>query len=412
MNPHRRKFLLGTGAGGLLAVSGVPLLKGRVLNPCLAALPPELANHPLVREAWAGIDASQVWDCHVHVAGTGDSDSGIEIGPQLSSWLHPLQYVQRLFYMNAGCAHDAPGRVDQSYVERLRNLMDGFPAGAKLLLLAFDHFHDDAGRPRPERSAFFVPDAYARRLAAAQPERFEWAASIHPYRPDAVAALEAAAAAGARAIKWLPAAMNIDPASPRCDAFYAVAARLTLPLLVHCGEEKAVQGADTQHFGNPLRLRRALDHGVRVIVAHCASLGEDIDLDRGDHGPRVASFELFGRLMAEPRAAGLLHADISALTQRNRAGTPLRTVLEREDWHPRLLNGSDYPLPGILPLYSPALLAADGLLDAAAIEPLEAIRNHNPLLFDFVLKRQLRLNGRGLPAGVFETRRFFAKGSV
>jgi len=287
--------------------------------------------------------------------------------------------------------------------------MDGFPPGAKLLLLAFDWFHDDAGMPQPASSAFYVPDTYARRLVLQYPDAFEWAASIHPYRADAVAALEAAAVQGARAVKWLPAAMNIDPASARCEAFYAAAARLGMPLIVHCGEEKAVHGANTQQLGNPLRLRRPLDHGVRIVVAHCASAGEDVDLDRGSDGPVVPSFELFARLMDEPRYEKLLHADISALTQRNRAGTPLRTVLERREWHGRLLNGSDYPLPGILPLFSPSALAADGLLDPAAVLPLEAIREHNPLLFDFVLKRHLRVGGAGLSPAVFETRRFFVK---
>ena len=35
------------------------------------------------------------------------------------------------------------------------------------------------------------------------------------------------------------------------------------------------------------------------------------------------------------------------------------------------------------------------------------LRAHNPLLFDFVLKRSLRANGRAFAASVFETRRFF-----
>lgn len=405
----RRRQFIGLGVATLAGGVANAWARPRLWNPCRAALPPELARHSVVREAWDGIDSAQVWDSHVHLAGTGDSDSGIVVGPQLSSPLHPVQYVRRLFYMNAGCSHDAPGRVDASYVERMRNLMDGFPAGAKLLLLAFDWFHDDAGRPQPEKSAFFVPDGYARRLAAAHGEVFEWAASIHPYRADAVAALEAAAAQGARAVKWLPAAMNIDPASPRCDGFYAAAARLGLPMIIHCGEEKAVRGSNTQPYGNPLRLRRALDHGVRVIVAHCASAGEDVDLDRGAAGAMVPSFELFARLMDEPRYEKLLCADISALGQRNRAGTALRAVLARREWHGRLLNGSDYPLPGILPLVSPSALAADGLLDPAAVSPLEKIREHNPLLFDFVLKRHLRVNGAGFPASVFETRGFFVK---
>jgi len=51
-----------------------------------------------------------------------------------------------------------------------------------------------------------------------------------------------------------------------------------------------------------------------------------------------------------------------------------------------------------------------GLLDAAAGPVLSEIRTHNPLLFDFVLKRSLRRNGKGLAAGVFKTRRFFEGG--
>ena len=40
-----------------------------------------------------------------------------------------------------------------------------------------------------------------------------------------------------------------------------------------------------RRIGNPLRLRRALDAGVRVVVAHCASMGQDRDLDAGANGP-------------------------------------------------------------------------------------------------------------------------------
>jgi hypothetical protein len=83
-------------------------------------------------------------------------------------------------------------------------------------------------------------------------------------------------------------------------------------------------------------------------------------------------------------------------------------VLTRQDWHPRLLNGSDYPLPGVMPLVRPAGLARAGFLDPAAVPVLEAIRRYNPLLFDFVLKRQLRWKGQGFQPCVFETRRVFA----
>ena len=346
-----------------------------------------------------------MWDSHAHLVGTGDAGSGIYINPRMESVLNPGLYARRLFFLNGGCVHDVRGSVDRAYVERMHNLVDGLRPGVKLLLLAFERAHDEQGRPNLEETAFYVPDAYVRDVARAHPQYFEWAASIHPYRADAVEALEKASADGARAVKWLPAAMGIDPASPKCDRFYAAMARLEMPLISHAGLERAVFGHDLQDAGNPLRLRRALDAGVRVVVAHCASMGEDEDLDRG--GARTDSFELFARMMGERRYEKHLFGDISAMTQRNRAGPALARVLEEEAWHPRLLNGSDYPLPGVMPIFSVDYLINVGLLDKESAPILSEIRQHNPLLFDFVLKRRLRSGGKALATSVFETRPFF-----
>jgi mannonate dehydratase len=222
-----------------------------------------------------------------------------------------------------------------------------------------------------------------------------------------VEALEQAKADNARAVKWLPASMGIDPASPLCDRFYEAAARLKMPVITHAGEERAVIGTDIQEYGNPLRLRRALDAGVRVVVAHCASMGEDRDTDKGPHGPMVSSFELFARLFDTEKYTQHLFGDIAAMPQTNRAAPALARVLEREDWHPRLLNGSDYPLPGLMPIFSVKYLVSLGLVQESAVELLTYIREFNPLLFDFVLKRHLRSNGKGFSNSVFETRKFF-----
>lgn len=407
----RRRFVFGAlavGAFGSLAVARNYLAEG-LFNPCLASLPPELADHALVRGAWEGIRADKVWDCHTHIAGVGDGGSGIVVHPHMDRLYHPLQYAQKVAYMNAGCAHDADGNVDTVYVERMRNLLEGMPAGYKLMLLAFDWFYDENGKADPGRSTFHVPNAYTQKIAQTWPDRFEWMASVHPYREDAVAALEAAAKSGARGVKWLPAAQGMDPASKRCLPFYDALARLKLPLLVHCGEEKAVHGGNTQHYGNPLHMRIALERGVRVIVAHCASLGDDIDIDRGAAGPRVPSFALFARLMDDAQYRGQVFGDISAVTQVNRGGDVLRTLLEKQEWHDRLLHGSDYPLPGVMPLYSTDLMISLGLLPAAHRETLVAIRRHNPLLYDFVLKRHLASGGRRFSADVFETAKFFSR---
>jgi predicted TIM-barrel fold metal-dependent hydrolase len=377
-------------------------------NPCRVGLPFTLARHELVRSAWAGLEPERVWDAHTHLAGTGDSSSGIFVNPKMSSLLHPGHYARRLFFMNAGCAYDLPGEsIDRAYLRRMLNLMSGMRRGVKLLLFAFERAYGEDGKRRDEHTSLYVPDGYAREVARENPRYFEWVASIHPYRPDAVAALEQAKRDGARAVKWLPGAMGMDPGSPLCDRFYEAAARLKMPIISHAGLERAVPGTDTQDYGNPLRLRRALDAGVRVVVAHCASMGQDRDLDKGANGPYVDSFQLFARLLEDRKYEKHLFGDLSAMTQVRRAVPALAKVIEREEWHPRLLNGSDYPLPGIMPIFSVDYLVSLGLLQESAAQVLKDIRIFNPLLFDFVLKRNLRSNGKALAKSVFETRSFF-----
>jgi uncharacterized protein len=405
---NRRVLLAGAAValGGLAAAAWRLWPREGFWNPCRAALPPRLAAHPLVTEAWEGIDPAAMWDAHAHLVGTGDSGSGIYVNPRMESLLDPGQYGRRLFFLSAGCAHDAPGNVDRAYVERMRNLVDGLRPGAKLLLFAFERAYHENGAPDLERTTFHVPDDYARDIARGYPAYFEWAASIHPYRRDCVEQLEKARREGARAVKWLPSAMGIDPASARCDLFYDKMRDLNLPLISHAGEERAALGREAHDFGNPLRLRRALDAGVRVVVAHCASLGQDRDLDRG--GSSVESFSLFERMMGESRYGERLFGDISAMTQVSRAGPNLARVIERTEWHARLLNGSDYPLPGVMPIFSVDYLVSLGLIAEKAAPVLKEIRLHNPLLFDFVLKRHLRSGGKALSARLFETRKFFA----
>lgn len=378
-----------------------------LLNPCLGPLPADIARDECLQSIWEGLDAAQVWDSHAHLIGVGDGDSGVRLHRDMTNPLKPLTYLQRAFFLNASCSHGGEG-VDERFVQRLLALHEAFPRGYKTVLLAFDDAYDEHGRRRGELSAFVTPNAYAQRLAADHPQRLEWIASIHPYREDCVEELDQAVANGARAIKWLPPAQGMDPASPLCDRFYDALARHGLPLLSHAGGERAVHGSNRADYGNPLRLRRPLDRGVRAIVAHCASMGRYVDTDRGAKGPTRTSFDLFARMMDEPAYEGLLMADISALTQINRAGIPLRTVIERDDWHPRLLNGTDYPLPGVMPLFSLHKLAADGYLEEGDIPLLITVRRHNPLLFDIALKRRLRWQGKAISKQVFESRRHLA----
>ncbi|MGQ3053226.1 MAG: amidohydrolase family protein [Roseateles sp.] len=403
----RRHLLCCGAAAGLFTALAGPSRAG-LLNPCRSGIPDAL--RPLVERTFDGLDASQLWDVHTHLLGTGDSGSGCTVNAQLSQWWHPVEVLRKRFILNAACVPaDAPS-VDRAYVERLQALAEDFPVGARWMLFAFDHACDSAGRPVAAHTTFHVPNAYAAGVAAACPQRFAWVASIHPHRPDALARLDEALAQGAVALKWLPSAMNIDLRHPRLRPFYERLAAARLPVIVHCGEERAVPGAGRDELGNPLHVRAALAQGVRVVVAHCASLGNALDLDL--KRPREASaFALFARLMDEDWG-GRLMGDISVTLQTNRKPEVARTLFTREDWHPRLLHGSDYPLPGIPAAVRLTALVKAGLLDAADAPQLDTLREYNPLLFDLALKRLTRWRGARLSPAVFATRLHFQRPAV
>ena len=248
---RRRRFLAALGGLGLAGCQGWPGL----LNPCRpAGLPAPLADHELIQQVFAGLRPDYLWDGHVHLLGLGDSGPGVWINPALRKLARPVQHAQFRFYLNASCVTQEQvkqGRADQGFLERLLALKRAFPAASRFMLLAFDYSYDETGRRRPDLSAFYVSNDYAARLHRAHPQHFEWIASIHPYREDAVEALHRAVRAGARAVKWLPPAMGINPGDKLCDPFYEALARVDIPLLIHAGDEHAVRGSDSKILATP-----------------------------------------------------------------------------------------------------------------------------------------------------------------
>lgn len=401
---NRRQFLQTLGAIGITGLSYKAYQHwpdSGLTNPCLSGLPEHLVNHPLMSQVWQGLNSNNIWDSHVHLVGTGDSNSGIWFNPNMDSALHPVLKLQKHFYMNGACADS--DHVDTSVVERMLTLHKDLPTGFKSMLFAFDWARDENGEIQKDHAIFHIPNDYAASIAQKHNSAFEWVASIHPYRQDAVDALDQVKAQGAKAIKWLPSSMGIDPASPKCDAFYKKAAAINMPIITHGGQEKAVEGGDQAH-GNPLRVRRALDNGLRVVLAHCATAGEDEDYD--NQNKPVSSLDLFARLMDDTNYQDLLVGEISALTLINHSWA-IPTILAHDDWHNRLLNGSDYPLPGIFAYINTRQLSHAGYLTTAEADFLTQLKPYNALLFDFALKRLLRYHGQGLPNAVFETRSFF-----
>jgi len=344
---------------------------------------------------------------HVHVLGEGPRDGDPWVNPRLQSIAHPFSYTHFALMANAACIGDDPRNWSRQYQDRLVALGDEFPAGARFLLLAIDGYRDEHGQLDRGRTVFLVPNDYVAGIARARPDRFLWAASVHPYREDAAERLRDAAAQGASAVKWIPYFMGIDPANPRCRPFYRELARLRLPLITHGGWEHALVDGGNQDLGNPLRLRPALEEGATVIIAHCAMQGDFADLDDARAGATKPSFDLFARLFDAPEFRKQLYGDISSVVLGGRQPGALARLLSTPEWQPRLLNGSDYPGPGIVAVMSVKDLVDEDVLAAKDAERLGHIQQHNPLLFDFYLKRCLAWKGQRWPASVYEPGRVF-----
>ena len=358
-------------------------------------------SRDLLNRALEGIDSKQLLDYHTHVAGIGTGGTGNFVHPHMSSWLHPIKRLTFSVYLSASGISNIEN-ADREALLRLTDLIDNDTSDGKHLLLPFDKNYNTDGTANLQKTQFYVPNEYVFAAAEEFPDKFIPGISVHPYRADAVDELERWAARKARVVKWLPNAMGIDPSDPRCDAFYEKMRQLDLILLAHAGREEAVDAEEDQRLGNPLLLRRALDRGVKVIIAHCAGLGLSEDLDSPARG-MIPNFDLFMRLMGEKKYEGLLFADISAVTQHNRLGPALAALLERSDLHHRLVNGSDYPLPAINIVIRTKSLLEAGYITQIEREQLNEIYHFNPLLFDFVLKRTIKAPGtdKGFSASVF-----------
>ena len=245
----------------------------------------------------------------------------------------------------------------------------------------------------PESSTFFVSNNYVLELSQKYPDVFIPVGSIHPYRKDALKELHRIGKAGIRFIKWLPNSQNINPSSPKAQAFFDIMKKYEMTLISHTGHEKAVHGEEHQSLGNPLHLKTALNKGVKVIMAHLASLGMCEDFEN-DNQP-TECFDLFWRMIEDKKYTGLAFGEMSGTTIHTRIGRPYNKVLEHPEMKGRFVNGSDYPLPGINMLYRTKQYLKMGYITEEERDALNEIYNYNPLLFDLMSKRVLKHPKKG-----------------
>eukprot|EP01060_Flectonema_neradi_P014067 TRINITY_DN20794_c0_g1_i1.p1 TRINITY_DN20794_c0_g1~~TRINITY_DN20794_c0_g1_i1.p1 ORF type:complete len:610 (+),score=85.33 TRINITY_DN20794_c0_g1_i1:235-1830(+) len=389
---------------GCLSVDEIPLSAS---NLCQDLQPLSDVTVPTIVRAMRGLGTAPVYDFHVHCVGLQKEVTGCCLHEKIFSWKHPVNFTKHKFFMKGlGVTSLEDDLIDSNMIDRLQILTSEIasylPGGMyRSVVLAFDRVYNKDGEIDHDKTAMYVPNDHVVSMCSKYPDHMIPACSIHPYRKDCVDELRRCHKLGIRIVKWLPNTQMIDPSCELCDPFYKAMKFFGMTLLCHTGAEHSITfcGVDDD-LGNPLHLRRALDCGVRVILAHCASEGTSIDLD-SYWKSRCNSIDLFYRMMAEKKYEELLFADISALTCFKRLKNLVK-ILDSTEIHSRLLYGSDYPVPCVPLVVQPSEFSRYGILSDADAQMVGHIRESNPLLANFVALRLFKTpKGNSFPDSVF-----------
>jgi predicted TIM-barrel fold metal-dependent hydrolase len=283
-------------------------------------------------------------DCHVHVCATTPGHG--TVSPLLR---RRFSFVFMRWRLGVPFFADDE-RIERAVEDRLAQTVQQTKEIDAAVVLAFDRAYSDDGRPDDANTHLFVTNDYAAALPRQHPKLL-FGASVHPYRPDALAELERCVALGAVLLKWLPLVQNINPADERCLPFYDALAHHRLPLLCHTGGELTLPYLNSA-YADPELLVPALRRGVTVIAAHC---GTRATLFETDYLPA------FLRLAREHEH---LYGDTAALDLPMRSYA-YRSLLKEEAIRRKLVHGSDWPVISLPPLRAGPLtglrlLAAEG----------------------------------------------------
>jgi len=225
-------------------------------------------------------------------------------------------------------------RLERQVETKLVDTVKQTPELDAAVVLAFDRVYGNDGRADDAHTHLYVTNEYVVELVRKHPKLL-FGASIHPYRPGALAELERCVAGGAVLMKWLPVTQDMNPADERCLPFYDALAHYRLPLLCHTGGELTLPYMNAG-YADPGLLVPALHRGVTVIAAHCGTRAL----------PRETDYlPAFCRLAKEHER---FYGDTSALN------LPLRsyayeTILNDEAVRRKLVHGSDWPVITVPP---------------------------------------------------------------
>lgn len=259
----------------------------------------------------------------------------------------------------------ADERTERQIEQQLADTILGTPELDAAVVLAFDAVYTDSGEFDPANTHLHVTNDYVIELCRRH-RKMLFGCSVNPYRKDAVQELERCIAAGAVLMKWLPLTQGFDPSDPVCFPLYEVMAHHGLPLLSHTGGEQALPVLSPQ-TADPRLLVPALQRGVTVIAAHCATRSS----------PRERTY--IREFIAMTHAYEKFYGDTAALNLPSR-WHGWDALLEDAIARNRLVHGSDWPIISIPP--------ASHL---GTIESLELMCEPNWMRRDVLAKRRLGL---------------------
>lgn len=365
----------------------------------------------LVDAAYAGLaDDAVVHDYWVHALSLGQRRAGDAvnrsfINPDWLSWWHPVKRLRAGVVLTAAGVTDIR-HADAQYLSRLLRLTRALPRAHELHLIALDQRYSRDGRPLPRASVMAVDSDYVWALAQAHSQWLAPVVSVHPYRLDAVEALAEWAERGVHAVAWMPMLQGIDPAADRLADYYQALVKYDITLLTRTGAPTPFAQASPR-YGNPMRYRAALEAGVNVVMVHVSGQRR---YPAADGEGTATATQLLLHLLGNPAFDDNLYVALAGVAGVGRAEGSLTAWLRHPQVGGQLVYASGYPRPAVATVVNLAGLADRGFLTAWQARALREIRSVNPLLFDFVLMRTLRLpyTELGFPPAMFTRANLFS----
>ena len=237
-------------------------------------------------------------DIHTHIAcfGSPERNPGCYAGQQLRR-----SFKYRLYPRVFGLDGDDYERVsateyqmtspmgDYFVFKHLHDLLVQNNGFKQSVVLAMDQMYDEHGEAHPEHTEYHVSNEFVieglRQIRETDwyQDTFLFGASVHPFRNDALEALEHAKAHGAVLVKLIAPTHQFHPdgqghseaTKEKLRLFYEKLKELELPLLIHADEEYSFSDSNNEYAG-VYKLKWALEIGVTVIVAHAGSRGSSL----------------------------------------------------------------------------------------------------------------------------------------